>query len=123
MGRGTMKRPAPLRFLWDHHRPTLLLTIFALLVAVFFTLRFVVHAVYWQRVHDTDPMLEPWMTPRYIAKAWDVPPEALNDILIPGDTTRRPTLAEIARTQGRTVEDLITEVTQRLRQSQENPSQ
>ena len=113
-----MNRPAPLRFLWEHHKPTLLLILAAILVAVFFAGRFVVHAIYWQQVYDTDPILEPWMTPRYISKAWDVPLESFGAILDTSETKRRPSLADIARAQGRPVEDLIADLTKRLIKAQ-----
>lgn len=105
-----MKRPAPLRVLWQHHKPTLLLTVVALSVALFFALRFVVHAVHWQQVRDTQPPIEPWMTPRYIATAWHIPQDQLTAILGQTDLSRRPSLAKIAKAQGRPVEDLIAEL-------------
>lgn len=105
-----MKRPAPLRVLWQHHKPTLLLTVFALAVALFFALRFVVHAVHWQQVRGTHPPIEPWMTPRYIATAWHVPQDQLMAILGQADLPRRPSLTEIAQAQGRPVEDLIADL-------------
>ncbi|MGH1354203.1 MAG: hypothetical protein ACRBBS_03885 [Thalassovita sp.] len=106
-----MKRPAPLRFLWDHHKPTLLLLVLALAVALFFALRFVGHALYWHDLRDANPPIEPWMTPGFIARSWDVPRQDLAQILSTADLQNRPTLAEIAKAQGRPTEDLIAELT------------
>jgi hypothetical protein len=106
-----MKRPAPLTFLWHHHKPTLLLIVLALAVAVFFALRFVIHAHDWQDIRASNPPVEPWMTPRYIAKSWDVNPDKLAQFLDIQKTEKRPSIADIAKAQGRSVDALIAELT------------
>lgn len=116
-----MKRPAPLRFLWQHHKPTLLLIVLALAVAIFFALRFVNHAHDWHEIRAFNPPIEPWMTPRYIAKSWDVPPDKLANFLQFQQTDKRPSIADIAKAQGRSVDELIAQLTVFLIQQQETP--
>lgn len=109
-----MKRPAPLRILWDHHKPTLALLALALAVALFFAVRFMVHWVYWQDQRGARPDLEPWMTVGFIAHAWHQPPESIALLIGDPDKLHRKSLEDIARDQGRPVEDLIAELTAAL---------
>ncbi|MBR9653387.1 hypothetical protein [Thalassovita aquimarina] len=106
-----MKRPAPLRILWDHHKPTLALLVLALAVALFFASRFVLHWVYWHDQRATHPDLEPWMTVGFIAHSWHRPPESVAVLIGNPDDLRRKSLEDIAKDQNRPVEDLIAELT------------
>ena len=122
MGRGGMKHPAPLRVLWAHHKPTLLLLVVALVFALFFAARFVLHVAYWHQMQGTRPQIEEWMTPRYIAKAWHIPPDDIRAALHLPDDTRRQTLEDIAKSQGRPVEALLSDLTVFLHSHMAPPS-
>ncbi len=69
----------------------------ASLFAILFAVRSVVFVVYWSNPDHRDRQLEGWMTARYIAKSWDVPPEVMERALstdqMPG---RRQSLQDIA---------------------------
>jgi len=90
-----------LAHLWHHHRAATLafgliaaLTLVLLIRAALFTL-------YWSDPAHRDPKLQGWMTPRYVAHAWQVPPEvvraALGDAPLPGP---RQSLDAIAQDRG-----------------------
>lgn len=82
------------------------------LVTLLFLVRFATSTMMW-----TDPALQNqdiagWMTPRYVARSWQVAPEVVSSgsgIEMDG-SGRRLTLAEIAAAQGRGVDDLIAEL-------------
>ncbi|CUH62605.1 hypothetical protein TG4357_00202 [Thalassovita gelatinovora] len=105
-----MKRPAPLHVLWEHHKPTMILLGLALVLAVFFTVRFTLHWVYWQDHRNLRPDIEPWMTVGYVAHAWHTPALDLATLLGQPEDIRRKTLEEIAHEQNRPVAELIAEL-------------
>lgn len=94
----------------------LLLALF--LVALFVTALFAVRAVrrarYWQTHRDAP--IRPWMSVRYVARSYRVPPSVLYEAIkvqpIPGD---RSPLREIARQQNRPVEALISELQEAIK--------
>jgi hypothetical protein len=70
-----------------------------------FAVRTVRRAVYW-RYHQDEP-IRPWMSVGYIAHSYRVPPWVLTQSLgLPPGPDRRP-LREIARDQGRSVDEVI----------------
>ena len=76
--------------------------VLATVLTLFLAGRAVMFAVYWADPDHRDQAIEGWMTPRYVARSWDLPPEALQDALgraipPPGE---RSTLAEIAAASG-----------------------
>ncbi len=84
----------------------------ATLAALIFAVRTVVFAVYWSDPAHRDVAPRPWMTPRYIAMSWDLPPEDIAEALkLEPPLPHRPTLADIARQRGIPVEQLIAELT------------
>ncbi len=104
-----MKRPAPFRVLWAHHKPTMLLSALALVIALVFAVRLALHVLHWNNAAATLP--EPWMTPRYVAHSWRIPPQEIRTALgIPDELVRRQTLKDIARQQGRSVEEVIADL-------------
>lgn len=86
--------------LWARHRWLLMGFAAALALALFFGVRAAVLAVLWSG--HQDETLAGWMTPRYVAMSWDVPPEVVGEALaIAQDGSgRRLTLAEIAAARG-----------------------
>ncbi|WP_319823527.1 hypothetical protein [Thalassovita sp.] len=104
-----MKRPAPFRVLWTHHRTALLLTGLALVIALVFAAKLAMQVAHWNDARTVQP--EPWMTPGYVARSWRHPPEDILAALgLPEPPRRRVTLSEIADLQGRPVEAVIADL-------------
>lgn len=82
----------------------------ALLLTVLFAARTVLFAVYWADPEHRDHAIEGWMTPRYVAHSWALPPAVLRDALGPLPDRRRPTLDAIAEAQGIPLEALVARV-------------
>lgn len=101
---------ARLRHLWAHHRAALVVFVLALVVTLVLAVRATVFAVYWLDPAHRDQPLAGWMTPRYVAHSYAVPPEALG-LPPPGpDDPRRMTLDQIAAQRGESLDALIAEV-------------
>jgi hypothetical protein len=100
-----------IRDLWIRHRWLLLAFVIAVALALFFGMRAVLYGLYWS--DHRDEAIVGWMTPRYVAMSWEVPPEVVADTLaLPRDGTgRRVTLSEIAASRGVSVETVAAEVT------------
>ena len=98
------------RHLWQSHRWLLLGFLAALALTLFFAGRAAVFAVYWSQ--HRDEAIAGWMTPRYVAMSWDVPPEVVGDAmaLSRDGTGRRTTLAEIAAARGMSLDALEAEL-------------
>ena len=83
----------------------------ALILVLFFAMRLSVSLMGW---HDPPPEqpVAGWMTPRYVTRSHDVPPEVLGAALglERGGMGRRVTLAEIAEDRGVALSDLIADV-------------
>jgi len=67
--------------LWHHHRPALLAFVVMLCLAGFFGVKTVSQFIYWNDPQHQDQMLAGWMTPRYIARSYDVPPQVVQAAL------------------------------------------
>ena len=95
-------------------RHPVLSTVFvaAVLVSLFFALRLVVFAVVWSDPERHEQPPAPWMTIRYVARSWDMPPEILGDALAlgHGGVGRGMTLKDIADMQGRSVDQVIADL-------------
>lgn len=90
--RGRLKR------LWQR-APVLTLVIGgAALLVLIFALRLSLAVWHWSAA-PTDPELAGWMTPRFVAHSWDVPPEVILQTLpiAPDGSGRRVTLEELAK--------------------------
>jgi hypothetical protein len=99
-----------IRHLWNRHRWLLVAFLAAAALALFFGMRAILFGLYWS--DHRDEALAGWMTPRYVAMSWDVPPEIVGDALaLPHDGTgRRITLSEIAQSRGVSVETVAADV-------------
>ncbi|UWQ19868.1 hypothetical protein [Jannaschia sp. M317] len=99
-----------LRFksLWAHHRAALLAFLGFVCVAGYFGFNAIGAAIYWNDPRHQDQPLAPWMTPRYVAQSYDIPPDVLGPALFfePGDPPRRRRLEDIAAANGVTLADL-----------------
>ncbi|SDX02217.1 hypothetical protein [Litoreibacter albidus] len=81
----------------------------ALLGAVVFGVRALASFVYWHdEAHQSQPIAG-WMTPRYVGKSWQVPPEVIADALalrLEAGTGRTP-LTEIAKARNQDLSVII----------------
>ncbi len=102
-----------LKLLWEHHRTALLAFVALLCVAGYFGLNALSAAIYWNDPRHQDQSLAPWMTPRYVAHSYDIPPDVLGPALFfdPSDPPRRRRLEDIAVANGVTLQDLQERVT------------
>ncbi|NJM83541.1 MAG: hypothetical protein HC844_14640 [Tabrizicola sp.] len=83
----------------------------ACVATLFFAVRLVVQAVYWQ-THQDEPV-RPWMTVGYIARSWDLNGreiDALAGLPLPEVKGHPQPLIEIARDRGVPVEEVIADV-------------
>jgi hypothetical protein len=96
-----------IRDLWTRHRWLLLGFLAAVTLALLFAIRVAISLQDWPEERDAD--IEGWMTPRYVALSWDVPPEVVAGALALArdGRGRRVTLEELAKDRGVPVEDLV----------------
>ncbi|WP_424932569.1 hypothetical protein [Amaricoccus macauensis] len=95
--------------LWRQNRLLLMAFVLACALTVFFGGRMVLNAIYWGDPMHRDQPIAGWMTPRYIAHSWHVPPEVVLDALEiePKRTKAKPpTLASIAEKRGEPLPEL-----------------
>ena len=100
-----------MRRLWHDHK---LLTVGFLLagaLTAFFAVRLVASWIYWNDPAHRDVEIAGWMTPRYVAHSWHLPPDLVADVLeLERQTGRPPTLADIAAERDVTVDDLAARI-------------
>ena len=86
--------------------------ILAVIFTALFAFRSVAFMIYWSDPNHRDLKIEGWMTPRYVAQSWNLPPkvmfQALNADEMPG---RRQRLRDIAKLQGVTLDELANRIT------------
>lgn len=100
------------RLLWREHRSLFLAFSTALAVTVFFAARMVFFTIYWADPAHHDQPLEGWMTPRYVAHSYDLPPELVREALeLEPEIGKRRTLAEIARESNLTLDEIALRIT------------
>ncbi|XOZ35027.1 hypothetical protein ACMDCT_07280 [Halomonadaceae bacterium KBTZ08] len=93
------------RDLWRKHRFLTIAFMAALAVTAFFALRLAAFSLYWADPAHQDQPLEEWMTPRYVALSYDLPPEVVHDALrIEAVEGERRTLKQIAEGSELTIE-------------------
>lgn len=81
-------------------------------LTLIFGVRTVLYAVYWADPDKRDQVIAYWMTPRYVARSWDVPPAVVAEAIgVTMERSRRPqTLEDIAEARGETVEALAARI-------------
>lgn len=102
-----------LSFLWAQHRVLLLLFCLLLGASGLFGFKTVRAALYWADPAHKEQPLAGWMTPRYVARSYDLPPEYLDEALFldPQQAPRRISLDEIATRNSVTLDDLQNRIT------------
>ena len=103
---------AALKHLWADNKILSLAFLAAFVVTLFFGVRMVMFSMYWNDPAHQNQEIVGWMTPRYIAYSWNVPPKLVAEALgLPLDGRgKRTTLKDIADTQGVSVSTLASSV-------------
>lgn len=100
-----------MRRLWRQYRLLSIAFLLAGALTAFFAVRLVASWIYWNDPAHRDVQIAGWMTPRYVAHSWRLPPELVADTLdLERPTGPPPTLAEVAAERGVTVEDLAARI-------------
>jgi len=84
----------------------------AMVGTLFFAMRIVTSAERWQHPPQSNEPIAGWMTPRYVSRAWHVPPEIIGEALAleKDGSGRKVTLDEIAAERGIDIDTLIAEL-------------
>lgn len=94
------------RFLLRRHPvPTALLAV-ALAGLIWFATGFVREALYFSDPAHREQDLALWMSPRYVGKSWDLPPEVIVRIMELDPDHAQPTLREVTAHLGISLDDL-----------------
>lgn len=103
-----------IKTLWTHHRIAFLAFLMLFCIAGFFAFNVIAAAIYWNDPRHQDQALAAWMTPRYVAQSYKIPPEVLGPALFfdPTEAPRRHRLEDIAVDNGVTIETLQRRVTE-----------
>lgn len=81
-----------------------------LCVTAYFAISTISFAVYWADPAHRDLALKGWMTPGYVAHSWHVPRHVMQEAIQDMPDKKRPTLEDIAKSQGIQLEVLITRI-------------
>lgn len=83
----------------------------ALVLALVFGVRAVRGYLYWHDPAHHDQTIAGWMSPRYVALSWNVPPEVVGNALgLDREKPKRMTLSELAQERGVTLADLASQL-------------
>lgn len=99
-----------LRFIFLRHHFAALLLAVALAAMVWMGTGFVREALYFADPAHQRQDLEPWMSPRYVGKSWDLPPEVIIAIMELEPGRGRRTLADVSADLGITLDELRSRV-------------
>lgn len=98
-----------------HDWPLAAAFLLAVALTGFFGFRMVDRALYWTNPAHAQQMPEGWMTIRYLARSWHLPPDELAGTIGLGKAeTRGRRLSEIAQQQGIPLAALIARLNARL---------
>lgn len=94
--------------LWQHNRLALLAFVIAVGALGVFGGRTISHMIYWADPAHQDQALAIWMTPRYVARSHDVPPEVVQQafFLTPDGPPTRVSMGKIAIENDMTIAQL-----------------
>lgn len=94
--------------LWEHNRLALIAFVVVVCLAGFFGVKSTMQLVYWSDPQHQDQDLAGWMTPRYVARSYDVPPEVVIAAfdLATDAPPRRVSLETLAAQEGVTLDVL-----------------
>jgi len=105
-------RPTLIMRLWRRAPVLTLALVAALAFTAFFAARLTLDTLYWTDPERADVPIQGWMTPRFVAHSWTVPPDLVAATLgLERDGEgRRVTLAKLAKERGVPVDMLITDL-------------
>lgn len=97
-----------IKYLWANQRLVLIAFLAVIGLVFFFGAKTISSTIYWMDPAHQDQDIAPWMTPRYVAQSYKLPPEVLDPALfIERDAPpRRISLGNIAFEHGLTMEEL-----------------
>lgn len=100
--------------LWTHNRKALVVFVAILALTGFFGVRAVKQYIYWSDPARQNQSLGEWMTPRYVARSYDIPPEVVKAAwgLDPDSPLRRASLETIAAEIGLSLAEMEVRVTE-----------
>lgn len=98
--------------LFRRHKALTIAFLLALAATLFFSVRLVMATLLWPPPEMPDQPIAGWMTPRYVAHSWHLPPRLVAETLDlrPDGMGRRVTLKDIAASQGRSVDAVIADL-------------
>ena len=104
------------RNLWRKYRFLFLAFVGALVVTLFFAARLLIFSLYWPDPEPHEQPVKGWMTPRYVAHSYDLPPGTVREALgLEALDGERRTLAEITETSSLTLEAIQRRVNEAVR--------
>ncbi len=98
------------RKLWTDHKLLLAGFLLALAVMLFFAVRSVMFWVYWADPAHREQPIAGWMTPRYVAHSWSIPPEVLRDALAVPSDAKGLSIDALAKGRGVSTEEIIGQI-------------
>lgn len=119
------KDPAPALITQKSVRLVLMgILVIALFFTAYFGARLIASEVYWNDPKHQFQPVAGWMTPRYVAMSWKVPPEIVVDAL---DLTkqqrgRKITLEEVASASGKSLGDVTADLEAAITAYRNQPS-
>lgn len=116
-----MSRPPPHRARprppWQRPRLVALAFLLALALCLFFLARLIGFALFWANPDHRNMPAEGWMTPGFVERSWDLPPQSLAPVIGSGPQRfRHQSLDDIARALGQPTPALLDRVNRALPQ-------
>ncbi|WP_321338217.1 hypothetical protein [uncultured Cohaesibacter sp.] len=96
-----------LRYFWKEQPIALSIFVVAVVLLVFFGIRFVDRFIYFHDPAHRNQALEPWMTPRYVGMSYKLPRDVIFDVMDLENTEgRRVKVGKIADRMGISLAEL-----------------
>ncbi|SFS08585.1 hypothetical protein [Yoonia litorea] len=94
--------------IWAHHKLGVVVLICVLCLTGVFGVRTASQIIYWSNPAKLEQPLQDWMTPRYVARSYEVPPAVVLEALglTGGGVPRRASLETLALETGLTLEQM-----------------
>ncbi|MGR3291456.1 MAG: hypothetical protein ACU0C9_09720 [Paracoccaceae bacterium] len=96
--------------------------VLAVVLTGIFAFRSVAMMVYWTDPDHRDQTIQGWMTPRFVAQSWHLPPDVMLEALqvdkMPG---RRQALRDIAAAQGISLQELAERIVMAAQMFRDSP--
>ena len=92
--------------LWTHNRTLFVTFLVVVLLAGFFGGRAVNQFIYWSDPAKLNQPLAGWMTPRYVSRSYQVPPEVVQSAFELDTPPRRMSLERLAAETGMSIDEM-----------------